>query len=599
MTSPSTVNRCSVSVTGTNNVPAGGGTATLSVAAARECSWSASVDGAWLSIRSGATGQGNGSVEFAAASNPDPAVRRGAVVLNDQRLEVTQAAGECRFSLAGGSATFAQAGGSGRVELRASSNLCNWTAQSNAEWVVVGTTAGRGSADVPFEVRSTSGPPRSATITAGGERFEVNQTEGCAYTIAPATFNAPASGGSGSLSIATAAACPWTVASAVNWLSFSPASGAGPATISFTVAPSGSSSRTGTAVVGDQTFTVTQSPAAAPCSYDSQPRAHSVSATGGTVSVNVSAGPGCAWTASSALPWVTVGSGASGTGNGVVTLNVASSGGATRTGTVTVANHAIAISQAGACAYAISSESSSVPAAGATGKVTVTAANGCTWTAVSNAAWIAITSASSGSGTGDVNFRVDASGGAARSGTLTIAGRTHTVTQGPGCVYTIVPEERAVGAGATTFDVNVSTSAGCTWTASSQAGWITVRERDGTRVEVTVAENTGAARTGTATIAGRTLTVSQAAGVAECRYDVSPTEREIDDDDRNINIEVRTSDHCSWSAESHVLWIWVVRGARGTGDGEVRLYVFANVSSSRREGTVTIAGQTVTIRQDR
>ena len=55
----------------------------------------------------------------------------------------------------------------------------------------------------------------------------------------------------------------------------------------------------------------------------------------------------------------------------------------------------------------------------------------CGWTATSNNAdWIAITAGNTGTGPGLVTFAVAANAGAARSGTMTIAGQTFTVSQG-------------------------------------------------------------------------------------------------------------------------------------------------------------------------
>ena len=55
---------------------------------------------------------------------------------------------------------------------------------------------------------------------------------------------------------------------------------------------------------------------------------------------------------------------------------------------------------------------------------------GCTWTAVSQVPWIVITSGASGSGDGSVVGTVEANTtGAARTGTVLIAGLTFTVTQ--------------------------------------------------------------------------------------------------------------------------------------------------------------------------
>src|SRR5205809_515891 len=78
----------------------------------------------------------------------------------------------------------------------------------------------------------------------------------------------------------------------------------------------------------------------------------------------------------------------------------------------------------------------SVGAIGSTSALSVTSGTSCSWTAVSNAAWITITSGSSGSGIGGVNYVVAANSGAARTGTLTVAGRTVTFSQAAGTTAT-------------------------------------------------------------------------------------------------------------------------------------------------------------------
>ena len=84
----------------------------------------------------------------------------------------------------------------------------------------------------------------------------------------------------------------------------------------------------------------------------------------------------------------------------------------------------------GTCSFSISPTSASAAAAGGTGSVSVTAGAGCNWTAVSNSSFITITSGASGSGNGSVGYSVAANGGtASRSGTLTIAGQTFTLSQ--------------------------------------------------------------------------------------------------------------------------------------------------------------------------
>jgi hypothetical protein len=66
-----------------------------------------------------------------------------------------------------------------------------------------------------------------------------------------------------------------------------------------------------------------------------------------------------------------------------------------------------------------------------TASVSVTAGAGCTWTATSNASWITVTGGALGNGNGVVTYAVAQYSGKPkrRSGTLTVAGQTLTVTQ--------------------------------------------------------------------------------------------------------------------------------------------------------------------------
>ena len=113
----------------------------------------------------------------------------------------------------------------------------------------------------------------------------------------------------------------------------------------------------------------------------------------------------------------------------------------------------------GTCSYSINPTSSSQPAGGGSGSVSVTAGTGCAWSAVSNSGFITITSGSSGSGNGAVNYSVAANtSSSSRSGTMTIAGLTFTVNQA------------GTGGGGTQLIVNPGFESGTTpWVFSSQA----------------------------------------------------------------------------------------------------------------------------------
>ena len=146
--------------------------------------------------------------------------------------------------------------------------------------------------------------------------------------------------------------------------------------------------------------------------------------------------------------------------------------------------------------------------------VGVTAGGGCAWTAVSTSGWITVSAGAAGTGDGSASFTVGANTGGARAGTLTIAGHTVTVSQAAPCAYSIDPNKEKMNARGGTGTVAVTTSAGCAWTAVSNASWIAVTggasgSGPGTVTYSVSANNTGKDRDGTVTIAGRTFTVEQ------------------------------------------------------------------------------------------
>ena len=86
----------------------------------------------------------------------------------------------------------------------------------------------------------------------------------------------------------------------------------------------------------------------APCSYEVSPLSASIPSTGGTNRIGVLAPPGCAWTAVSNAPWISVVSGGSGSGSGTVTFAASASNTLeARTGSLTVAGQTFSVSQAG------------------------------------------------------------------------------------------------------------------------------------------------------------------------------------------------------------------------------------------------------------
>ena len=170
------------------------------------------------------------------------------------------------------------------------------------------------------------------------------------------------------------------------------------------------------------------------------------------------------------------------------------------------------------CMLTISPASRAFPAAAGSDSVTVTAARGCPWTAASNAPWLRVTSGGGGDGSGTVTFSVDANTAAtARTGVLTIAGRTMTVSQsGAGvCNYAVSPTSALLPQPGGIASVDVVAPAGCAWTATASSSWIVITAGasgiGSGRVIYALPTYIGRAqsRVGSITVAGVTLPVRQ------------------------------------------------------------------------------------------
>jgi len=260
------------------------------------------------------------------------------------------------------------------------------------------------------------------------------------------------------------------------------------------------------------------------CGFTLDSTSASYGSDGGSSNVQVTASTtNCAWMAISGANFLTITSGAGGTGDGVVSYTVASNTLTTaRSGAMTIAGQQYTVTQAGGCNYSVSPTNMNLSAAGTKSKTVSVKVRGteCRWTAVSNDPFITILAGTNGVGTGKVRYTVPGNTNAFPiTGTMTIAGQTVTVNQAlGGCTYVLSPRTAKFKATGGSRTVKVKTRfPDCAWTAVSSDPFITITA--GTSglgkgvVYYTVATNTSSiALTGTVTIAGDTCTITQSAG---------------------------------------------------------------------------------------
>lgn len=335
------------------------------------------------------------------------------------------------------------------------------------------------------------------------------------------------------------------------------------------------------------------------CSYNLSPPSANFTAAGASNQLlGVIAGSGCAWTADPSDAWITISAGQSGTGPGTLTYSVAVNQGPARNGSITVETKTFPISQANGCTYQLQPATQNFPPLGGTGGVAVTAFATCPYSAISNAPWITITSGEDYFGSQVVEFAVDANPGNPRTGTLTIAGQTHEVTQDGGCTYVLAPDFADAGSAAAVGSFTVTANEACAWTAvSTEPEWLIVTsgtssQGDGV-VQYTIVGNTGPARSARIDVADSSFDVTQASG---CTWSIGPTEATFAATGGMGLFNVNTNDGCDWTAVADDDWITITEGASGSGASPVRFIVEAN-DGPARDGTITVADKTYTVHQ--
>jgi hypothetical protein len=362
-----------------------------------------------------------------------------------------------------------------------------------------------------------------------------------------------------------------------------------------------------------------------PCTYTLSPPSLSFGASGGSGSVNVTSASHCTWTAASDRGWMSITSGSSGTGNGMVTVSVtANSSEAARAGRLTIAGQTVAVQEEGlgACTIEISPNQAAVNENSSSGSFAVTTPPHCQWSATSNSAWLRVTAGSPGTGSGTVGYAVERNRDTrTRTATITVGERTFTLSQSADsrppllCEYSVTPIEfRPCMSVPYNLTATITTQQGCTWSASPGASWITVtsgRSGNGSgTVAFRVSENWDAPRHNVVMVRWPTVTAGQNLQVfqAGCRYAVSISELSIPAAGGQNQFNViqqsdptecggATQDACRWTARSEVSWITINTPMPQAGDDRVTFTVAANPATAPRTGRITVQDKAVQITQ--
>ena len=516
---------CTYSITptsGSHQAEAGNGTITVTASAG--CQWVAQSNTDWITVIE----QANNTVTYSITANPTTEIRSGTLTIAGQTFTINQSGINCTYSITPTNGSHQAEARNGTVTVTAPAG-CQWTAQSNTDWITIIEQANN---IVTYSI--TANPTteiRSGTLTIAGQTFTVNQSGlNCTYSIVPTSGSHQAEAGNGTITVTAPAECQWAAQSNIDWITIIEQAN-NTVTYSITANPT-TEIRSGTLTIAGQTFTINQS--GLNCTYSITPTSGSHQAEAGNGTVTVTAPAGCQWTAQSNSDWITVIEPA----NNTVTYSIiANPTTEIRSGTLTIAGQTFTVNQNGkGCTYSIAPTLENFGANAETDKVVniIASPEECAWEAKSNVEWATITSEISDKGNGSITYSITANPTTEnRSSMLTIAGQTLTLIQtGMNCTYSIDPIDYSHSANAEIGSVTVNTSAECSWTATSNVDWATITagangQSNGTVTYSILANPNSESRSGTLTIAGQTFTMNQTAIISELVPDIRVEPQEL------------------------------------------------------------------------
>ncbi len=325
------------------------------------CVWLLNGSTSWLTADHKA-GVGSDTVTLDVSENHNVSSRSSTLTVDGESRPVHQNGEPCSYTLIPQSRAFGAAGGTSTVSVIAPYG-CYWKPSSAAAWITF-TSNGYRYQDgvVEFSVAANAGAPRGASIAIANAALTVTQS-GTGSTGSPPAAPAYTAPANGATNVVQTPILSWQpVAGATSRSVYVGQDDIGhlelaASNVTGTSAPAGSlyANRphfwkvVAQNAYGDSGATspvwsfVTTS-----CSTSLTLGKTGFSMSGGTGSVTVAA-TGCPWNAYSDADWVTITSGATGTGNGTVNFSVASyyGGASARVATLMVGGREVTVAQAG------------------------------------------------------------------------------------------------------------------------------------------------------------------------------------------------------------------------------------------------------------
>lgn len=338
--------------------PTGGSVMVPVTASSSSCAWTASTSDGFITVTSGTSGTGSGSVHFDVASNTGGA-RSGTVAIAGKTFVVNQSAPTvvCAFDITPTSVTVPTAGQTVTITVTPSGASCPWYAGVVSGGLTIsGPNSGVGPGTVTVLVPINTGPAKTNVLAVANRVVTISQDAAvsCVASVSPNTANAVAAGQTVTLAVTAVAGsnCAWTAVVPAFVTIVTGGSGTGNGSIVLSVPANSGGTRSGEVVVGTRSVQLSQDASPA-CVTSVTPSTQTIQAAGPATELTVTAPTTCPWSPVTADTFFTpIGSVHS--GNGSVYLSVrANTSSTARVGTVTVGDKTVSFTQLGATGAAV------------------------------------------------------------------------------------------------------------------------------------------------------------------------------------------------------------------------------------------------------
>jgi len=286
-----------------------------------------------------------------------------------------------------------------------------------------------------------------------------------------------AAGGASTATVKAPAGCRWSATSGADWIRIDAgAAGSGDGTIAFTAAPyDGTASRTGSLVIAEQTFTMTQNG----CTLRLQPTELTAGDQGGLLPLTIETDETCRWAAESPPAWMSI-EPAAGVGPARATIRIDENPGGTRETVLRVNAQPVTIRQAAEpepCRVNLSVVPAAFPVGGGQGLLRIETGRECEWRADDAAAEGVTLGAAAGIGPAQVPIAVAANTLTSdRRATIRVGAASAELLQTgqQSCTYRVDPVRSLFGMDGGTGTIFISTAPGCAWTVRTQQAFFPV-----------------------------------------------------------------------------------------------------------------------------